>query len=93
MPPELGRQGAIVVQAVDPADATVIEIPVQGFVGDYAWSPDGRRLAVTISNQQDLAIYIVDLADPANPRRLTEGHSPSWSPDGKTIVFARYYTN
>jgi Tol biopolymer transport system component len=86
-------RGSIIVQAIDQASTATNEISIDGYPTAYAWSPDGRRIAFSVSNEGQIAIYIADLADPTNPRFLTHGTSPSWSPDGKTIVFSRYYTN
>jgi len=68
---------------------------------DYgpSWSPDGRRIAF-ISDRDGHPhrvpgwfadeIYVMD-ADGGNPQNLTnhpsDDRSPSWSPDGKRIVF------
>jgi Tol biopolymer transport system component/DNA-binding winged helix-turn-helix (wHTH) protein len=68
-----------------------------------AWSPDGGRLAYQTDEQGDTApngfsaqagsrIWIVD-ANGQNARQVTAhprgGHaSPSWSPDGRSIVFS-----
>ena len=63
-----------------------------------AWSPDGNRIAFS-SNRDgrfNWEIYVID-ADGGNLQRLTNnpdpnGHPddryPSWSPDGKRIVFS-----
>ena len=64
-----------------------------------SWSPDGKRIA--FMSQRDghfigegglsYEIYVMD-ADGKNTRRLTNNRksdsSPSWSPDGKWIVFS-----
>ena len=63
-----------------------------------SWSPDGKR--ITFVSDRDghvmhgiptYEIYVMD-ADGGNPQRLTENRArdsqPSWSPDGKRIVFA-----
>ena len=54
----------------------------------FAWSPDGTRLALgggTIVDRQGrvLARYAPQSTDAA------VAHSPAWSPDGSTIVYAR----
>ena len=68
-------------------------LPVPGVEGmrDPAWSPDGSQIAVTgiVGGRSDL--YLVDVAT-GTPRQLTndayaELH-PSWSPDGRTLVFS-----
>ena len=65
-----------------------------------SWSPDGKRIAF-VSNRDGHVhvihggptdeIYVMD-ADGGNPQNLTnnpvDDDSPSWSPDGKRIVYA-----
>ena len=66
---------------------------------DFApsWSPDGKRIAFVserdghvIDGSPTYEIYVMD-ADGGDPRNLTnhphDDRSPSWSPDGKRIVF------
>ncbi len=65
-----------------------------------AWSPDGKRIAFTsyrdghvhaIHGWPTAEIYVMD-ADGGNPQHLTndlnDDRFPSWSPDGKRIVFS-----
>ena len=66
---------------------------------DPSWSPDGKQIAFSSSRAHPHVIqgwftseiYVMD-ADGNNPQRLTNnGHddySPSWSPDGKRIIFS-----
>ena len=69
---------------------------------DYApsWSPDGKWIAFVSDRDGQVnpihgfpapEIYVMD-ADGGNQRRLTDNpardYSPSWSPDGKRIVFS-----
>ena len=66
-----------------------------------AWSPDGKRIAFGSDRDEILdihgfptyEIYVMD-ADGENPQNLTNNRhddwAPSWSPDGKRIVFISY---
>ena len=62
-----------------------------------SWSPDGERIVFSSDrdgnrdgNRENYEIYVMD-ADGNNPQRLTNNDfydgGPSWSPDGKRIVF------
>ena len=66
---------------------------------DPSWSPDGKRIVFTSIRDGHVdaewglptsEIYVMD-ADGKNQRRLTnnphDDYSPSWSPDGRRIVF------
>ena len=64
-------------------------------VGEFAWSPDGTRIAFTAQRDPDLGsqntatIYVVTIADaqwPSSSRRRAET-GPVWSPDGRAIAF------
>jgi TolB protein len=58
-----------------------------------AWSPDGRRIAISAiaANDLDPEIFVLG-ADGTHLRRLTNNHlsdrQPTWSPDGRRLAFA-----
>lgn len=61
------------------------------------WSPEGEKLAVTVTGSPETAgLWTLDLESAAQ-RRIRTGNSlnPDWSPDGKAILFSdgvRMYT-
>jgi Tol biopolymer transport system component len=55
-----------------------------GFDWFPRWSPDGREIAFT--TQTPTRVSIVTAAG-GEPRLLTEGGAPAWSPDGQWLVF------
>ncbi len=80
---ELGPRLEFKYPIKDTKDALVTQIR------DAKPSPDGTRLAFTALNR----LYVKDLPN-GTPRRLTENDfteaQPSWSPDGKYIVFTTW---
>ncbi len=62
----------------------------RGIYSEPSWSPDGRRLAITVQTAYDLDIYTIKL-DGSNPTSLTRQGSydfwPVWSPDGTYLAF------
>jgi TolB protein len=66
----------------------VAEFP--GINGAPAWSPDGSKLALTLSKDGSPDIYVLDLVS-RSVTKLTKNRAidtePTWSPDGRNIVF------
>jgi len=78
----------------EPRQATRFQGP---FVGDPAWSPDGRHIAFTAHLKGNADIFTMDCeADGPQPcgnlKQLTESPAadanPTWSADGKWIYFS-----
>jgi hypothetical protein len=67
-----------------------INVPGVGAISDVAWGPDGR-IAFSGSAGGISDLYLLDL-ETQRVERLTSDRNadlqPSWSPDGRTIVFA-----
>ncbi len=86
-PGSYGNESLWVVSS-DGGKARELVRNVWGVFGS-AWSPDGSRLAVTVSEGCDADIFAVN----SNGSRLTRitrgGHSEnvSWSPNGKRLAF------
>jgi len=53
------------------------------------FSPDGERLAVTISEPGDTNVWVIDLATGAQTKLTQEGANvlPSWTPDGERVTY------
>lgn len=86
------QDGSLVKVNATTGRMTKLDFPVAG-VADAVISPDGRRIAYSVSmvdsgDRNDLWTY--DLAT-GERRKLTTmpglQHDPVWSPDGKTIYF------
>ncbi len=61
-----------------------------GFPTNPALSPDGRRLAISMSVQENIDLWLIDLDRNILTRATltpTIDAVPTWSPDGKRIVF------
>ena len=51
------------------------------------WSPDGGRIAYSISDRDLVAVVALDA--PGEPTHLAGGCCPKWLPDGRSLVFQR----
>jgi len=56
-----------------------------------SWSPDGRKVALTLSKDGNPEIYVISASDGSIITRITNDKaidtSPAWSPDGGQIAF------
>jgi TolB protein len=62
----------------------------RGINGAPAWSPDGRKLALTLSRDSNLDVYVLDLATQGLTRLTTDAAidtEPEWSRDGSSVYF------
>lgn len=86
--------------AIDIMDGIRANCPVPPFGGSeqFAWSPDGRQLALTMkivnnwAESTDSDIYLVNIDDPQRRLCITPGmngydNDPVYSPDGRYLAF------
>lgn len=84
------RRASIFVQQVRTGERRLVSARA-GINNAPAWSPDGRRLALTLSGTNgNLNIFVLDLAT-QQLTRLTDDPSintePVWAPDGRSLYF------
>ena len=83
-------------------DGTDVQQVFSGWgLASPAWSPDGRRIALSVWEQGTAPIYVLNTNGRPNgqgpfqaeiDRKLTSGQDshPTWSPDGQKIAFDRW---
>ena len=64
-------------------------IPEPGSYSTPRYSPDGGRVAITVTAMNATHVYVYDVALNTLTRLTTEGSNirPEWSPDGKRVLF------
>jgi TolB protein len=59
-----------------------------------AFSPDGSKIAFTWTDGEDTDVYVMNTANGQTVKKITDDNGydmdPTWSPNGKSIVFSRY---
>jgi serine/threonine-protein kinase len=84
------RSGLVTVQWLESDGKTRALVPKPGDYGRLSLSPDGRRLAMEVSDGPTKDIWVYDLGRDTMNRVTWDGnanHAPIWSPDGRYIVF------
>ncbi|MDP2956412.1 MAG: hypothetical protein Q8N53_08315 [Longimicrobiales bacterium] len=83
-----GGTAKLHVMDADGANARLLA-DLGGPVRRPMWSPDGRRLAVQVTEGGQETIYLVS-ADGSGWGRLGTGLLPAWFPDGQRVVYAEH---
>jgi Tol biopolymer transport system component len=59
-----------------------------------AWSPDSTKIAFTWTNGSSTDVYVMNASDGTEVTAVTDDKAfdmdPTWSPDGKSIVYSHY---
>jgi TolB protein len=81
---------AIYVQDITTGARTLVSGRAKGINGAPAWSPDGTKLAMSLSYVGNPEIFVMNLANHQETRlthNLAIDTEPVWSPDGQSIYF------
>jgi serine/threonine-protein kinase len=84
-----GTRGLMAIQWVDGAGGTASFVTEPAYYQCPHFSPDGSRLAYSVSQGSSMDLWIYDLQR-GSSARLTNGLDatyPVWSPDGQFVVF------
>lgn len=80
------------VYTFDVVSEEIVQLSDPGlYIYDLAWSPAGSQLAFVMDYQRNRDVYIVDIGNNHEMRRVTSApnneSSPSWSSDGRWLAF------
>jgi len=78
------------LKKISPSGGQAHVIPTSGFPSpsEPDWSPDGSLIAFTTQHLHDFGICVAP-AKGGPATELVSGEDPSWSPNSRTLIFAR----
>jgi dipeptidyl aminopeptidase/acylaminoacyl peptidase len=82
--------GQLTVRRLDAAGKSLPLVQTPGQYGAPVLSPDGRRLALLVSEGPNREVWIYDLQRGANTKLTFDGgvkSTPTWTPDGRFVLF------
>ncbi len=86
------RNIGLTLQAISDGKQRRIGLPAGVNIGFPEWSPDGKSLAITITTQTGIELWVADAAS-ATARRIPEvkinaayGDAVQWMPDSRTLL-------
>lgn len=84
--------GIRLVRIADRVEKTVTGLPQGARIGDARWSPDGKRIALSIVKDNAVELYAVDISNGAVAKRVTDralngamGRAFVWQTDSKSL--------
>jgi DNA-binding winged helix-turn-helix (wHTH) protein len=84
------QRGRATLWAIDLVTGVRVRVAAARRLASPAWAPDGRTLAVGISEGGPFALALAGADDPAPPRTLARGGRgmlpASWTPDGTRVI-------
>ena len=93
---EVSNHSVVLVMRADGTGGEVASSDTMLVGSDPQWSPDGRKIAYTMSTLADLDVhdvYITDLATHTVSRVTTGAQAVAaalgWSPDGASVIYSR----
>lgn len=86
-----GKNAIVIEEVTTSLEKRLFHLSGADEIHHIAWSPDGRKLAVSAIEGAVCNLYLYDLADKSTKRITDDLYAeiqPDWSPDGTTIAFA-----
>ncbi|MDO5770320.1 MAG: translocation protein TolB [Psychrobacter sp.] len=86
------KTSQIKVMDADGQNSRAVTPPIKGSIFSPTWSPDARKLAFTVQTPKAYPILFIQDIDGGAPRAIAKfagsNISPSFSPDGSSILFS-----